>query len=234
MSRATQLFLGVCFLFLVITWVIPELGLWDRTSAYNTFSIFVSLIVVGIAVIAYANAWADKERSEHVILGKISQFQKRNFALHSEEIMKLSPEDILSLRTYKIIVLSIAVGFGVIVISIISIMTMDTVVKVGAAGFVIVTLFAVLLAVNRRMNNMFDRGKKTIVRGVVTKKNVGVDDANDKAYQWIYIGDRKVKVEMAVYVLYDIGDAVEFHLYERFGTFILHHEKLEAEGLGAD
>ncbi len=233
MSRPTQLFLGVCFLFLVITWVIPELGLWDRTSAYNTFSVFVSLIVAGIAVIAYADAWADKERREQVVLGKISEFQKRNFALHSEEIMKLSSEDILSLRVYKVIILSIAAGFGVIVISIISIMSMDIVIKVAAAGFTVVALFAILLAGNRRVNNMFIGGKKTTVRGVVTKKNVGVDDANDKAYQWIFIGERKVKVEMAIYVLYDIGDAVEFHLYARFGTVILKHKKLEGVSIEA-
>jgi hypothetical protein len=234
MSRVSQLFLGVCFLLLVITWVIPELGLWEVSSAYNTFSIFVTLIVVGIAAIAYANDWADKERRTQVVLGKISDFQKRNFALHSEEIQNLSGKDVSALRVYKVIVLSVAAGIGLIAISIISIMSMDVLLKWTTAGVFVSTMLAFLLAINRRMNTMFERGVKRVIRGVVTNKDTGVDDDNDKSYLWIHVGERKVKVEMALYMLYEIGNVVEFHLYERFGTFILHHEKLEGAGIEAD
>jgi hypothetical protein len=70
---------------------------------------------------------------------------------------------------------------------------------------------------------------------VVTNKNTATaaDDVNGKPHHWLYIGDRKVKVEMEIFRTYDIGNAVEFHLFERFGTVILHHKKLEGAGVEA-
>jgi hypothetical protein len=135
---------------------------------------------------------------------------------------------------YKIIILSLVGGIGLIVVAIIFLMSMRQLAKFAASGSVVAILLAILLAINKRMNRMFENGNKTVVRGVVTKKNIGVDDDNDKAYYWIYIGERKVKVETEIYLTYDVGNAVEFHLFDRFGTVILHHEKVEGAGIEAE
>lgn len=229
MSRTIRTILAGCFLLLAVIWILSELG----SSASNVPYVIISLVIVGVVLIAFIKAAGEKERKEQVIHGRISELQK-SFALHSEQTSALSSKDLSSLRVYKLIILSVVGSIGLIFIAVISIMSIETLTKSVAAGGTGLVLLAILLAINKRMNLVFESEGKTIVRGVVTKKYTGVDEDNDKAYQWLHIGERKVKVELQLYVTYDIGDAVEFHLYDRFGTVILHHEKLEGAGIEAE
>lgn len=193
----------------------------------------VSLLAIAVVLITLISWWGKTKRNTRRIRDKILTLQKSS-ALHSERIENLSDKDIASLRIYKTIVLCTAAGIGLVIIIIISLFTMDKLLKLTAMGLTIATFLAFLLAVNRRMDQMFEGGEKMIVRGIVTDKKIGVDGDNDKAYHWIYVGDRKVKVEMALYMLYDIGNVVEFHVYDRFGTYIIHHEKVDGVGIGAE
>lgn len=233
MSRRTQLVIGVCFLILVITWVMPELGLWGHSRSASIAGVLLSISIASAAVIVFLIDWGERARQEEVIRGKISELQKK-FELHTEEATNLTREDRSSLRIYKIIILSIVGSIGFIGIAVISIMSIETITKWSAAGGFLLIVFAILLAINKRMDVMFELGKKTIVRGIVTNKKTDVGEEKSRAYHWIYIGERRVKVEMALYIAYEIGNEVEFHLFDRFGTVILRHQKIEGAGIEAD
>lgn len=235
MSRSTRVILIGCFIILILVWIIPELGEWVRSMTGDTFYIVFSLMIAGVVLIAYALGWKERERKQQAIRQKIVELQLKQFALHREQSENLTNSDILSLRAYKVIVLSIVGSLGLIVIMVILIMSVRQSVKLIGIGSAVVTLLIILLEINKRMNLMFENARKIIVRGVVTKKNTALDDGHDsKPHHWLYIGDRKIKVEMEIYRMYDIGNAAEFHLFERFGTVILRHEKLEGSGIGGD
>ena len=169
MSRAIRIILVSCVILFVLVWAAS----WDRSDTSSAPYIIAMLVIAGFAISIYAIEWGDKESKEQSIHAKIAALQQKKFALHSELIENLSTKDLSSLRVYKIIVLSIVGGIGFVVIAVISIMEMESIVKLVAALVTIATLFAILLAINKRMNLMFENGKKTIVRGVVTKKEHG-------------------------------------------------------------
>ena len=130
----------------------------------------VSLMAVGVILIALIAIWGERDKKEQAIRDKISELKKKNFALHSEQIQSLSGKDLSSLRVYKIIVLSITGAFGLVAIAVISIMSMNTLLKLTAGGVTVATCLALILALNKRMNLMFAEGEKTIVRGLITNK----------------------------------------------------------------
>jgi hypothetical protein len=222
MNRVVRIILIVCFAIVALVWLFG--------NGFGPFFIVISIVVAALGIIAFADLWDESERRQTEIREKIADLQKK-FTLHTEQTSHLTEKDISSLRVYKIIILSIVATGGLILLAIISIMSMEQLTKLTTAAVTILILLAILLAINKWMNRMFDRAKKIIVKGVVTNKNIGPDEANDKAYHWIFIGERKVKVELALYLTYEIGQVVEFHLFERFGTFILHHERHEGVGI---
>lgn len=225
MNRVVRIILILGLVLIALVWLFGE--------GSSAFFMTIAILVVGMGLIVLVNyLWDENESNGKVIREKLADLQKK-FPLHTEQVSYLTEKDVSSLRVYKIIVLSIVGSVGLILLAIISIMSMEQLTKWTTAAVTILILLAILLAINKRMNSMFDRAKKIIVKGVVTNKDIGPDEANDKAYHWLYIGERKVKVELALYVTYEIGHIVEFHLFERFGTFILHHERQEGVGIEA-
>ncbi|MBX2970653.1 MAG: hypothetical protein KF803_14880 [Cyclobacteriaceae bacterium] len=77
-----------------------------------------------------------------------------------------------------------------------------------------------------------DGSEKMIVQGVVTKKFTeriptirGNRDWESKRYL-IVIDDLQVKVSAPVFMHYNVGDGVEFHVLPTWGNKVLHHELL--------
>lgn len=101
----------------------------------------------------------------------------------------------------------------------------------------IVLIFSIILPLynNVLKRPLKDGSEKMIVQGVVTKKFTeriptirGNRDWELKRY-FIVIDDLQVKVSAPVFMHYNVGDGVEFHVLPTWGNKVLHHELLFAK-----
>ena len=220
-----------CLIFLALLGISNLIGDWLGASRLESFYVALVLSIPGIVLLVFADRWLKSDEPSADVQARIAVLQLKKYALHSEQTENLSTRDISSLRIYKIIVISIVSSIGFIIMTSTAIMSTTDHTRLIIAGTAFLIFLAIGLGINKRMNRTIASGKKTIARGIVTKKDTSVGETRDKPHHWLYVGDRKIKVENIIYVTYHVGNAAEFHLFDYFGTVVLHHEKLENAGI---
>lgn len=192
----------------------------------------IGLSVAGLMAFILTVVKSSSTKDERASRARIDELRKQNQSLHYEREVPLTEQDITSLIMYKlaaVVVIGIAGLLTGLLIS--QFNEIPVALKPVVAGAVAMLFIVLAWWMNSKANKMIAEEKKTVVRGIITEKNTTSEGRRDKTVHWLHVGDQRIKVNMFTYGKYSVGNAVEFHLFERFGNLILHHEKLEGSGL---
>jgi len=196
----------------------------------------VIVLMVAFVVVFFVLGRQMVSTKEKEALEKISQLRQSGQAMFHEKEEAFNDKDIQKLRSRgKFLIFSVLAGiiiFGAIPVFLIQVLT-ETEYKLywQVLAFIIVGLgfgFWGYWDVRKYALDV-KHGKKTIVRGIVTKKRLEPDESKDTYF--LEIDTLSIMVERKVYFKYETGDGIEVHIFKPRHNFLLYEEKLIAENI---
>jgi F0F1-type ATP synthase assembly protein I len=196
----------------------------DGNEVYVTVIAFVA--IAAFMFIRYRIA----QRKKKPLIEKINRLRKEGHELLTETEQELNESDKQILNAYRRkLILSVILGTLVIMGGGVFLLQVAEVpnptnyqlalVIVIASGF-----GAWLLYTIRKHDEKVSVGRKTIVRGIVTDKLTDSDE--NTTYYKLIIDGLEVFVKKKVFTKYEIGDAIEIHLFKPIHNLVLFETKL--------
>lgn len=194
--------------------------------------VIVLLVIAAIGgVMVYRHL--QREKKELPIKEKINKLRQAGQVLMHEQEIPLTHEERARIRSrqgwmnfFMVIVMeAILVTFACILIF-----------GVELDRYLILTAFFLLsggwiywvIRTNARQKEAVESGNKTIVRGLITKK---YEDGDETTTYYIVVDKFEISVKKSEYKEYQLGDAVEFHLFKPYYNLVMYHTKLKGAGL---
>ncbi|MCK6617798.1 MAG: hypothetical protein L6Q51_09140 [Cyclobacteriaceae bacterium] len=153
----------------------------------------------------------------------------------TRQVMPLSSEEIKGLNKFRILaVIGIGIFGGLLSAGCLYFYWRDQDQTAMIAGIVLAVIFAILIPLYYRLlgRHLKDNPEKMVLRGVITNKFTRIRKymrrnrtVAPKDY-FLVIDELEVKVPAPLFMHYEVGDGVEFHLVTRWGNKVLRHELL--------
>lgn len=221
-------FVVVFLLFLLLESVFPEIY-------YGEYGGILLATIVAV-VIGSTYVIRKLQTSPRAAVRRAVKTWKETDGIKStRQVMPLSSEEIKGLNLYRVLG---AIGIG----------TFGALLAAGCfyfywrdqdqtamiAGVALAVIFAILTPFYYRLlgRHLKDKPEKMVIRGVVTNKFTRIRNymrrdrtVAPKDY-FLVIDELEVKVPAPIFMHYEVGDGVEFHLFTRWGNKVLRHELL--------
>ncbi|QOI95979.1 MAG: hypothetical protein HRU69_00150 [Flammeovirgaceae bacterium] len=192
--------------------------------------VYVTVIVfIAIAVFMFIR-YRIAQRKRRPLLEKINQLRKEGHELLTETEQELNESDKLILNAYRIkLILSVIAGTVVITgggVFLLWVTGVPNALYYQLALVILITtgFGAGLLYTIRKHDEKVKTGRKTIVRGIVTDKLTDADE-NSTHYKLVIDG-LEVFVRKKVFNKYEIGDAIEIHLFKPIHNLVFFETKI--------
>jgi hypothetical protein len=201
-------------------------------SNREVYYIGAALSLTGFIFFLFLSRSKRTKQQTTEIRDAIEALQRENQAFHYAKQQDLAEKDISTLGLYKIVILA-----GICIVGLFSsllvqeISTVHDNLKIVLGVLIFLAFIGLARWLGKRIDYLIAKGKKTVVRGIITGKNTTIEGRRDQTKHWLYMGDHRIAVNMFTYGKYHVGDAAEFHHFENFGNFILQHHKLDHAGV---
>jgi hypothetical protein len=183
----------------------------------------------------YIFRYLKKEKQETPVQEKIKAYRNAGHALVHEQDVPLTDQEAAKIRTTQdrmtfglmLMIIAILTGVACLLIFVVEINT-----YLALTGFVILSGAWIYYSLRERlkMRSKIKGGSKTIIRGIITKKYE--DNDSDETTSYYFVVDKvEVNVKKAVYKQYQLGDAVEIHVFKPYYWYVLYQTRLEGAGL---
>ena len=96
--------------------------------------------------------------------------------------------------------------------------------KIIIASAILIGYVPLLIVVFIKMRRAFS-SSKVVIKGFITSK--AAEKTKKDTHYSLTVGSKGIAVEHSVYNTYEIGDAGEFHYFNRWGCKLLGHTKIE-------
>lgn len=192
----------------------------------------VLLVIVAIGgVMIYRHL--QREKKELPIKEKISQLRQAGQVLMHEQEIPLTHEERARIRSrqgwmnFAMVIVIEAILIGVACVLIFAVEVDQYLIL---AGFFALSggWFYWVMRTNAKQKEAVERGNKTIIRGFITRK---YEDGDETTTYYIVVDKFEVSVKKVEYKSYQLGDAVEFHLFKPYYNMVLYQTKLKGAGL---
>lgn len=176
-----------------------------------------------------------RKRPSPKVRKAIRTFAESNQFKSTKQTVPLSSKDLGRLTRFRIVAITASGLFGILLALLCFYFywrDSDQTALYVAIG--ITLIFSIILPLYNKVlkRPLKDGSEKMIVQGVITKKFTERITTFRSSRDWelkryfIVIDDLQVMVSTPVFMHYDVGDGVEFHLLPTWGNKVLHHELL--------
>lgn len=192
-------------------------------------SILVVLGIIGVQVYRYYQ----QKKKDQPVQQRIDAYRKSGQVLMQEHEIPLTERESARIRSRQgwltwggvFIVVIILLVFACIFA-----FGMDINIHLVNLGFLILSVAWIYYSYQYhvRVRDKIATSTKTIVRGIITNK---YEDNDETSTYYLVIDKLELVVDRSVYKTYQLGDAVEFHIFKPYYNMVLQHSKLEGAGL---
>lgn len=222
------LIITVCILatFFLSEWLIPESGMKHSISFFMT---------IAVGVLTFWLTRPKMSAKETEIRTKIEQLKSEGQELSYEQEVDLTPSDLAVLKRQRVNnILILVVAF--LIIGSIALVSIHYLVEIAGKIFIeigtlLLLIFIFVLTIRgttKKVNAVIQKGKKSVVRGIVTNKRIEGDETDT---YFLEIEKISVLVEKKIYSKYQVGDGIEIHLVKNYYNHLLYEAKIESMNL---
>jgi len=222
------LIIAACILatFFLSEWLIPESEMKHSIS-------FILTIAVGVLVF-----WLTRPKmsaKEKEIRAKIEQLKSEGQELSYEQEVDLTLNDFALLKKQRVTnVVIIVVAF--VLIGSIALVAIHYLVEIAGKIFIeigtallLIFIFALTIrGTTKKVNEVIQKGKKSVVRGFVTDKRIEGEESDNYVLE---IDNVAIDVKKSVYSKYLVGDGIEIHLLKNYYNHLLYEAKIDSMNL---
>lgn len=194
--------------------------------------VIVLLVITAIGgVMIYRHL--HREKKELPIKNKINQLRQAGQVLMHEQEIPLTHEERARIRSrqgwmnFALVIIMEAVLIGVACVLIFAV-GLDRYLMLAALFILSGGWIYWVIRTNAKQKEAVERGSKTIIRGIITRK---YEDGDETTTYYIVVDKFEISVKKSEYKEYQLGDAVEFHLFKPYYNLVMYHAKLKGAGL---
>lgn len=199
-------------------------------SAFKPYG-FAALVVIAFFVYRLVINRKIPTEQEQKGIDRVVELQQSKTPLAYEQQEPLTTDDLRKLKYSRYFLMltffSCALIFGGVGVFLVGLLEFQSRVYLQwLIAILSVIGFAYLGSINvRKFDAHVKSGLKTVVRGIVTGKEVDTDEDRED-YYYLKIDDLSVKVKKKIYRKYEIGDGIELHIFKPWYNTFLHEKKI--------
>lgn len=207
-------------------WLIPQSDIKHPLS-------FALTITAG--VLAFWFTRFKLSAKEKQIKAKIEQLKNEGRELYYEQEIDLTPDDFAFLKKQRVINVVVIV-VALVLIGSITLVAIHYLVEIAGKIFIEIgtaLLFTFIFALTirgttKKVNEVIQKGKKSVVRGFVTDKRIEGDESDTYVLE---VDNIAIDVKKSIYSKYQVGDGIEIHLLRNYYNHLLFESKIETMNL---